>query len=421
VIQDVLKRLKQNNKVYGHYTYIPSPVEMNDFASEHVDLFKKKVSGKTRYLFSVKDIFNTNLYPTEMGSILWKAFVAGNNARVISDLLWEGDILVGKTVTSEFAVHEETHVVNPWCAKRTVGTSSAGAPLSVLIDGLDFALATQTGGSIGRPASYCGVIGVKPSFGLIPRTGVLKTCDTFDTVGFFAKNLNIAYDVFKSTFKTSINHPVNYNRINESKNNVRTKIVAFPTSKHFQYHPASQEKLTEIKKYLHKVDYKVLEIEFPNFTSDILYTHEQIYSFSLSYYFANELENTESVSKSFKEFVERGSKIEPDTFIDLLKKHEDLCIKYDQWLIENKIDFVINPTTHGIAPIKDCKELPDTNAMYTFCRVPVIYLPIGFDQKVSMPLGFSISSRRFNDLMLLEFSKLLLDKFKINEGFMPKV
>ena len=132
--------------------------------------------------FSVKDVYNTHVYPTTMGSPLWSSFFAGNNARIITDALWRGDICVAKTVASEFAVHEETDVKS-LNAKHSVGTSSAGSAVSVLVDDISYSLATQTAGSTGRPASFTGTSAFKPTYGLIPRTGILKTCDPFDTVG----------------------------------------------------------------------------------------------------------------------------------------------------------------------------------------------------------------------------------------------
>ena len=92
----------------------------------------------------------------------------------------------GKTITAEFAVHALNATLNPYDVSKTPGTSSSGSAVAVALGIVPFALGTQTAGSIIRPASFCGVWGFKPSFGLIPRTGVLKTTDSLDTVGFFS-------------------------------------------------------------------------------------------------------------------------------------------------------------------------------------------------------------------------------------------
>ena len=134
----------------------------------------------------VKDIINTADFPTQMGSPLWNGFTPGNDARVVFNMKRAGGLVPGKTVTAEFAVHTLGKTINPWAPERTPGTSSSGSAVAVALGMVPAALGTQTAGSIVRPASFCGVWGMKPSFGLIPRTGMLKTTDSLDTVGFFA-------------------------------------------------------------------------------------------------------------------------------------------------------------------------------------------------------------------------------------------
>ena len=188
--EEVLNSIQKSNKKYNQFEFIPSYDMYKNFEKVSTSFFSNP-EGK-RFYFSAKDIFNTYVYPTEMGSQTFKDFFPGNNARVITDCITDGDSCIGKTVTSEFAVHEETDVLNPWNSSATVGTSSAGSAINILVDqDIDYSLATQTAGSIGRPASYCGVRGFKPSYGLVPRTGVLKTCDPFDTVGFFIKTFDV--------------------------------------------------------------------------------------------------------------------------------------------------------------------------------------------------------------------------------------
>ena len=192
-IKATLKKIdaiKASNKKYKHMAYIPNKDELEQFYITSSNFFSSDnpLSTETETpSFTVKDIFNTYIFPTEMGSPIWKGFKAGNNARVITSILNAGYNFIGKTVTSEFAVHSDTTTLNPLNKKRITGTSSSGSAVSVLLGESDISLATQSGASISRPASYCGVLGFKPSFGLMPRTGILKTCDPFDTVGFFFK------------------------------------------------------------------------------------------------------------------------------------------------------------------------------------------------------------------------------------------
>ena len=185
-----LEDIRESNKEFNHMAYIPNEDELEKFYSVSFSFFSTDNSQPIKNdmpFFTVKDIFNTYVFPTEMGSPIWEGFKAGNNSRVLSSILNSGYNFIGKTVTSEFAVHSNTATLNPLNKKRITGTSSSGSAVSVLLGESDISLATQSGASISRPASYCGVLGFKPSFGLIPRTGILKTCDPFDTVGFLFK------------------------------------------------------------------------------------------------------------------------------------------------------------------------------------------------------------------------------------------
>ena len=146
----------------------------NSFGLDKNDTDLGVVNNKLKGIpFGAKDIFNTKSFPTEMGSPIWSNYYASNNARTIDNLICSGAHIVGKTVTAEFAVHELNETLNPHDITKTPGTSSSGSAVAVQIGNVPFALGSQTAGSIMRPASFCGVWGFKPSFGLISRNGVL--------------------------------------------------------------------------------------------------------------------------------------------------------------------------------------------------------------------------------------------------------
>ena len=135
--------------------------------------------------FGAKDIFETRGRATEYGSPLYAGRKGETDAALIAELRSQGAILLGKTQTAAFASFDPAPTRNPRAPGNTPGGSSAGSAAAVAAGMVPFALGTQTLGSVLRPASYCGVCGFKPSFGLIPIEGVLPFAPSLDTVGFF--------------------------------------------------------------------------------------------------------------------------------------------------------------------------------------------------------------------------------------------
>ena len=412
--EEVLNSIQKSNKKYNQFEFIPSYDMYKNFEKVSTSFFSNP-EGK-RFYFSAKDIFNTYVYPTEMGSQTFKDFFPGNNARVITDCITDGDFCIGKTVTSEFAVHEETDVLNPWNSSATVGTSSAGSAINILVDqDIDYSLATQTAGSIGRPASYCGVRGFKPSYGLVPRTGVLKTCDPFDTVGFFIKTFDVLEKVMNTTFKISSNFPQN-KKIHVLKK-LDTKNFIIPSIEGISFSKESEEHVDEVKSFLIDNGYSFLDIQLPEFVSQIHNMHEKIYSFSLSYYFTQDLESRGSkLSDSFKNFVERCKAVESQEFQRLIDLHQKYVQDFNNWLYENSIDLILFPSTNGVAPKRGDPEMDDLNLIMTYLHLPVCYIPAGFNEKLRMPFGIGISGKRFADYALVELAKEIESNFPQNGG-----
>ncbi|MGG5823088.1 amidase family protein [Falsiroseomonas sp. HW251] len=137
----------------------------------------------------VKDIIDVAGMPTQMNSPIWRGWMPRADAACVAAARAAGALVIGKTVTTEFATRHPGPTANPHDVAHTPGGSSSGSAAGVAAGFFPFALGTQTGGSITRPASYCGVVGYKPSFGLIHRGGIKVMSDSFDTVGVMARGV----------------------------------------------------------------------------------------------------------------------------------------------------------------------------------------------------------------------------------------
>jgi Asp-tRNA(Asn)/Glu-tRNA(Gln) amidotransferase A subunit family amidase len=138
---------------------------------------------------AVKDIFDTCELPTSYGSALYAGAAARCDAAMVSAIRRAGGLVIAKSSTTEFAFLEPTATRNPNAPGRTPGGSSAGSAAAVAAGLVPLAIGSQTGGSIIRPASYCGVTGFKPSFGLLPTAGLKCFSWSLDTVGLFAASV----------------------------------------------------------------------------------------------------------------------------------------------------------------------------------------------------------------------------------------
>jgi Asp-tRNA(Asn)/Glu-tRNA(Gln) amidotransferase A subunit family amidase len=140
----------------------------------------------------VKDIVDTADQPTEHGSPIYAGHRPDRDAPVVTRLQAAGAVVVGKTVTTEFALFHPGPTRNPHDPSRTPGGSSSGSAAAVGAGCVPLAIGTQTAGSVVRPASFCGVVGVKPTFGVVPTEGVKPCSHTLDTVGVLTRDVEDA-------------------------------------------------------------------------------------------------------------------------------------------------------------------------------------------------------------------------------------
>ncbi|MCE5181781.1 MAG: amidase [Anaerolineaceae bacterium] len=355
--------------------------------------------------FGIKDIFNTSAFPTQMGSPIWEGFTPGNNARIVDSLIWAGAIPVGKTVTAEFAVHALNETRNPHDPTRTPGTSSSGSAAAVACGMVPFALGSQTAGSIVRPASFCGVWGMKPTFGMLPRTGVLKTTDSLDTLGFLAAHATSLRKILDVTRVTGPNYPFVYKNVDSAgsypKSKNRTWRVGFV--KTHIWHNAedyAQKAILDLVGKISRTDnFEVEEIIWPNSLHEAHRVHSVIYTKSLAYYFKNEAAHSSKISPVMLKMMQEGEGISIDEYHSALRQQEYMIDEIDR--IFSDYDFVVSLGTGSSAPLRGVEELPDPSLIWTLGHVPSVAAPL-FRCPDGLPFGAQFVARRWSDYKLLQ-------------------
>lgn len=364
----------------------------------------------------VKDIFNTRCFPTQMGSPLWKGFTPGNDARVLYDIQREGGIIPGKTVTAEFAVHALGKTVNPHAPELTPGTSSSGSAVAVAAGMVPVALGTQTAGSIIRPASFCGIWGFKPSFGLVPRTGMLKTTDSLDSVGFFVAHASDMLPVLETIRVHGRNFPISHaalsDKVRQSPPVGRPWRVALIRSHVWEHAaPYAVQAVEDWCKRLPAAGYDVSEPSLPEGLTESHEIHATIYNRALAYYFQEEFKKAELISPVMNRLIAEGSQISNEEYGAALERQTFLARAMDDFFAG--YDIIVTLSTAGEAPPRHVDEQPDSALVWTLTHLPSISAPV-FRSPNGRPFGLQIVARRYNDLLLLRFIESL-----VAQGMLP--
>ncbi len=365
----------------------------------------------------VKDIFNTADFPTQMGSPLWNGFTPGNDARAVFNLKRAGGLVPGKTVTAEFAVHTLGKTLNPWASERTPGTSSSGSAVAVALGMVPVALGTQTAGSIVRPASFCGVWGMKPSFGLIPRTGMLKTTDSLDSVGFFAGHASDLQTTLDALRVHGRDYPLSHAALNDAPRQAaptaRPWRVGFVRPAVWSHAPAYARQAMDgwLQDLAADARFELVEAELPPEMDQAHRVHATIYNRALAYYFKEEFKKAELVSPIMNGLIEAGQRISPAAYEAALDEQVQLARAMER--CTRGYDVLVTLSTAGEAPLRHVEELPDSALIWTLAQLPAVSAPV-FKSPRGLPFGLQIVARRYNDPLLLRFVAEAIER-----GLMP--
>ena len=370
----------------------------------------------------VKDIFNTYDFPTQMGSPLWQGFTSGNDSRVVYYLKQAGAVVPGKTDTAEFAVHAIGNCLNPHDITKTPGTSSSGSSVAVSLGMVPVSIGTQTAGSIIRPASFCGVYGCKPSFGLIPRTGMLKTTDSLDTIGFFTSKYEDLERVFEIVRVHGSNYPISNEALNDNTRQNKPagrpwKIAFVKTYTWDHAFDYAKDAIVKFAKKLSETDgIEVTEAVLPEDIQSAHIVHGRIYDKTLAYYFQEEFKKPDHVSSIMNEIINRGNLISVSEYHQALKDQEKIVLSMDNFF--DDYDVIVSLSTAGEAPDRNETERPDPSLIWTLSHLPVVSSP-AFISPGGLPFGVQFAARKYNDLLLFRFLDSLREESLIPEGVNP--
>ena len=360
----------------------------------------------------VKDIVDTEDMPTEDGTVLHAGRRPVEDATVVSMLRAAGAIILGKTVTTELATYSPGKTRNPHNPAHTPGGSSSGSAAAVAAHMVPLAIGTQTNGSVIRPAAYCGVIGFKPSFGLISRHRILKQSRPLDQVGVIARSVEDAALLAEHIIGYDENDPDTRPQARPLLRETAAQEPPLPPTLAFVKTPMwkladaqCQEACAELVAHLGE---RVEEIKLPATFKDAWKWHQSIMEADLAKNFEAEYEQgRDKLSDSLRAQIERGRRVRAIDYNQALDRVPALIHGLNE-LFEQRYEALLTPATAGTAP----QGLASTGSpafctLWTLCGLPAITLPLmqGAD---GLPLGVQLVGARGSDARLLRTARWLI-------------
>ncbi len=344
----------------------------------------------------VKDIIDTGDLPTAYGSRVYPGNRPAQDAACVALARAAGAVILGKTVTTEFAFRAPGPTTNPHDPAHTPGGSSSGSAAAVADRMLPVAFGTQTGGSIIRPASFCGVIGYKPSLGTINRAGVKPLAESFDTVGLFARSVA---DVALVAAVLAGDEPARH-RIEPAK---PARIGLCRTPSWPEAEPAARDVLEASADRIARAGVRVEAVELPRAFADFNQLHSTVLLFEAFRALAYERTvHADRLAPDTLEELEAGGRIPRRDYLAAKARIAE-CRPLIASVFE-AADLLLAPSAPGEAP----RGLESTgaatfNRLWTGLLVPCLNLPAGAGPN-GLPIGVQTIGARNDDARLLAWS-----------------
>ena len=358
---------------------------------------------------AVKDIIGTVEMPTECGTSIRKGKSYSQNAEIIDLLISEGAIVMGKTATSELAFLGPPKTTNPHDYSRTPGGSSSGSAASVASYMAPLSIGSQTGGSVIRPASYCGVVGYKPTYVLISRNGVLRTSQTLDHIGMFGRNVEDVALLAKALIKKDNQDLAS---IHYSSENILAETKKGPLFEpKFIFYKTNHWKMIEKKsrdafEYFIK-SFKNIEVfDTPSYFKDIHKYHQVIHETDLANNFSIYYKKFKSkLSKYMQDAISRGNKYSAKEYAEAIDFRKQSYESYKE--VFEDYHGVLMPSSPGVAP-KGLKSTgtAEFNKVWSYLGTPCISLPL-LEGENKLPLGVQLIGDKYDDHRFLGVARWL--------------
>jgi Asp-tRNA(Asn)/Glu-tRNA(Gln) amidotransferase A subunit family amidase len=359
----------------------------------------------------IKDIIDTSDYPTECGSPALSGRRPRNDAIVVARLRSAGAVIIGKTVTTEFAYFHPGKTRNPHDPERTPGGSSSGSAAAVAAEMVPIALGSQTNGSIIRPGAFCGVFAMKPTHGLVPRTGVLPLSRTLDHVGPFARSIEdiaLALDVIAGhDGEDPDTRPI------AARNFRQTAGEDFPLPPRFAFVPtpvwnkADAETHEAFEGLVGELGEACFKFELPDRYAAAWDAQRVIMATEMAHNLGVIVDKGgETISKAMRDLIADGRKVTATQYLAAVAAAAPLRQGLNQ-LFEQECTAIITPAAPGEAPKGTATGNPAFCTLWTYVGLPAVTVPL-MTGASGMPVGVQLIGPSGDDARLLRTARALV-------------
>jgi Asp-tRNA(Asn)/Glu-tRNA(Gln) amidotransferase A subunit family amidase len=342
---------------------------------------------------AVKDVIDTFDLPTGYGSPIYRAHRPVADAACVALARAAGALVLGKTVSTEFAYFTPGKTTNPHNPSHTPGGSSSGSAAAVGAGMAPLAFGTQTAGSILRPASYCGVVGYKPSFGLVPRAGVKALADSLDTVGVMAR------DVEDAAFFIGV--LTDRRALRDIAAPLPARIGFCETAMWDEAEPASRAALDRARAALLAAGARVDDITVPDEHRGLAAAQDCIMSYEMTRALADErIRHETQISPRLAQLFDHGMTIGADKYDAALAEAATARRHLPDFFGECAA--IVVPAAPSEAPVGlGYTGNPIFNRMWTLLGTPAVTIPAGKGLG-GLPVGIQLVGRIGDDARLME-------------------
>jgi Asp-tRNA(Asn)/Glu-tRNA(Gln) amidotransferase A subunit family amidase len=402
ILEACLVRIDQREERVKAWVFVDRDAARADAERATAELRKGYDRGPLHGIpIGIKDIFDVYDWPTAAGSRRWAQSYARHDAPAIQRLRHAGAVLVGKTVTTQYASFDPPPTRNPWNRDRTPGGSSSGSAAAVASGMCLGALGSQTGGSITRPASFCGVAGCKPTYGRVSKVGVLPLAHSMDHVGpiaYCVRDLAILLQAIAG-YEPSDSH---------------TASVEVPDYLHVLHEPLRPPRLgrlhglfngqaapvvhalmDSLAKEFTSAGATVVDMPLPDTFSDVLTRHRIVMGVEAAEYHAPRLRrHPEEYLPNIRSLLEEGLATTPQEYARS-KAHQKQLTQDMEACFEG-VDVLLTPAATGPAPSVDTTGDPAFNSPWSYTGLPTVSLPARRDPE-GMPLAIQLIGRLWTE------------------------